>query len=181
MTRAPLIVLALFPPPLQARLEALRRAHYPAERNRVPAHCTLFHAVPGMVADELVHELAALAARHAPPRARMERVIDLDGGTALAVDSPDLTALRDRISDRFHGMLTGGDAVRARFHVTVQNKVLPREARALQVELAGQWRSLETPIAALAAHRVIDGLWHSVTTVAFRGRVPVLATSGRFR
>jgi hypothetical protein len=168
--RAPLIVLALFPPSLQARLDALRLAHYPADRNRVPAHCTVLHAVPGMVADELVQELGDLTARHAPPRARIERVIDLDGGTALAVDSPGLIALRDRIADRFHGMLTGGDAVPARFHVTVQNKVPSREARALQAVLVREWHPVDTTIVALAAHRVIDGQWQAVTRATFRGR-----------
>jgi hypothetical protein len=171
MIRAPLIVLALLPPSVQARLDALRRAHYPADRNRVPAHCTLFHAVPGMVADELVQELAALAHGHAPPLARIDRVIDLDGGTALMVDSPGLVVLRAHLSDRFHGLLSGGDAVPPRFHVTVQNKVPPRQARMLQADLARTWIAIDTTIAGLAVHRVIDGLWHPVGSASFRGGV----------
>eukprot|EP01037_Dinobryon_pediforme_P003716 gene3716-3763_t len=109
--RTPHIVLAVLPDAAQARLEALRRAHYPPERNRVPAHCTLFHAIPGMIAEELAAVLATIAAATPPPRARIDRIIDLDGGTALGVTSPDLIDLRGELADRFHGLLSGADAV----------------------------------------------------------------------
>ena len=41
----PLIVTAELAPPEFAWLNDLRRRHYPAERNRVPAHLTMLHAV----------------------------------------------------------------------------------------------------------------------------------------
>ncbi|WP_353228422.1 2'-5' RNA ligase family protein [Novosphingobium sp.] len=160
--RTPLIVLALLPDAVQARLDALRRAHYPPERNRVPAHCTLFHAVPGMVGAELTATLATLAATTPPMPARIDRVIDLDGGTALGVFSPELVALREALADRFHGLLTGGDAVPARLHVTVQNKVERRTAHILQSQLRDTWQAVETTIPGIAVHRVIDGAWHPV-------------------
>jgi len=166
--RTPHIVLAVLPDAVQARLDALRRAHYPPERNRVPAHCTLFHAVPGMVADELIRQLAALTAQTAPPHARIDRVIDLDSGTALGVFSPDLVALRDALADRFHGLLSGGDAVPPRLHVTIQNKVDRPAARALQRALGASWHALDARIPALAVHRVVDGAWLPVGTWRFR-------------
>jgi hypothetical protein len=167
--RTPHLVLAVLPGAVQARLDALRRAHYPAERNRVPAHCTLFHAVPGMVATELASVLARLTATTPPPRARIDRVIDLDGGTALALVSADLVDLRETLADHFHGLLTGGDAVPPRFHITVQNKVERRAAHILQAELAATWQPVETPIAAIAVKRVIDGAWHPDGSWRFRG------------
>jgi hypothetical protein len=168
--RTPHIVLALLPDAVQARLDGLRRAHYPPERNRVPAHCTLFHAIPGMVAAELAATLAGLAARTPPPRARIDRIIDLDGGTALGLVSPDLAQLREVIADHFHGLLTGGDAVPPRFHVTVQNKVDRRTAHSLQASLATSWRAIDTTIPAIAVHRVHDGEWHHAGTWRLRGR-----------
>ncbi len=47
----PLIVTALLEPGVQARFEALRRAHYPAALNQVPAHVTLFRQLPGRELD----------------------------------------------------------------------------------------------------------------------------------
>jgi hypothetical protein len=162
------IVLAVLPDALQARLDALRRMHYPPDRNRVPAHCTLFHAIPGMVAAELADLLAALTAAAPPPRARIDGVLDLDRGTALGVFSPELVGLRETIADHFHGLLTGGDAVPPRLHVTIQNKVDRPTARALQRTLAASWRAADTTIAALAVHRVVDGAWQPVGTWRFR-------------
>ena len=148
--RTPHIVLAVMPDAVQARLEALRRAHYPPDRNHSPAHCTLFHAVPGMVAAELTGLLATLTAQTPPPRAQIDRVLDLDSGTALGVFSPDLVALREMVADHFHGLLTGGDAVAARLHVTIQNKVDRPAARALQRTLGASWQAIDTAIPALA-------------------------------
>ena len=169
MDRTPLLVLAVLPDAVQARLDGLRRAHYPAAHNHHPAHCTLFHAVPGMVADELATCAAALTAATPPPRVRIERVLDLDSGTALGVIGADLVALREAIAERFHGLLTAGDALPARLHVTVQNKVDRPTARALQRELSASWRAIDTTIPALAALRVVNGAWHPAGRWRFRG------------
>lgn len=170
MNRAALLVLAMVPPPLQARLDDLRRAHYPASRNRVPAHVTLFHNIPGMVGAELADLLAGLTATLPAPKARIGDVLDLDGGTAIGVISPDLMALREDIADRFHGLLSGADTVTPRLHATVQNKVERRAAHILQAELAATWDPQVVTIPGLAVHRVIDGDWHPFGTWRFRGR-----------
>ena len=166
--RTPHLGLALLPDAVQARLESLRRAHYPPERNRNPAHCTLFHAIPGMVAPELAGLLATLTAQTPPPPARIDRVLDLDSGTALGVFSPDLVALRETLADHFHGLLTGGDAVPARLHVTIQNKVDRPTARALQRTLGASWQAIDTTVTGLAVHRVVDGVWQRAGAWHFR-------------
>jgi hypothetical protein len=166
--RTPHIVLAVLPDAVQARLDGLRRTHYPPDRNRVPAHCTLFHAIPGMVAAELAGLLSTLAAQNPPPRARIDRVLDLDSGTALGVFAPELLALREAIADHFHGLLTGGDALAPRLHVTIQNKVDRPTARALQRTLGASWQAIDTDVQALAVHRVVDGGWQPAGAWRFR-------------
>lgn len=168
--RSPHLVLAVWPDAVQARLDDLRRTHYPPERNRHPAHCTLFHAVPGMVAAELVDRIARLTAQAPPPAARIDRVVDLDRGTALGVFSPGLVAMREQLADHFHGLLTGGDAVAARLHVTIQNKVDRPTARALQRAVGASWVPIDTAIPAIAVHRIIDGAWHSAGIWRFRAK-----------
>ena len=135
-----LIVTAELPRDIQAWAERLRRAHYPAERNRVAAHVTLFRALPPSCEADLRGALAAAARDHAPLSAKLEGAISLGTGTALAIDSPAMLALRADLAERFHGLLTPPDLPHPRLHVTVQNKVSEREARALQAELA---RTLE--------------------------------------
>ena len=63
----PLIVTALFGPGDDGWLQELRRVHYPPERNRVPAHLTLFRHLPPSLEAELSARLAAVTATPAPP------------------------------------------------------------------------------------------------------------------
>ena len=47
MPYAPLIVTLLVDDDAQQHFDALRSEHFPAERNYLRAHVTLFHALPG--------------------------------------------------------------------------------------------------------------------------------------
>ena len=165
----PLIVTAELPDALQRWADALRRAHFPPERNVLAAHVTLFHALPPMLADEARALLADLAARYAPPAARVTGLLNLGRGTAIALASPALLALRDAIADRFHGMLTGQDQHRPRLHVTIQNKVTAEAARALQGQLAGQVSEQPFSFAGLALHVYRGGPWEPFGRWSFRG------------
>ena len=49
----PLIVTLKLDPVTFSRLDALRRAHFPAHSNLIPAHLSLFHKLEGEVADVL--------------------------------------------------------------------------------------------------------------------------------
>lgn len=165
---APLIVTAELPAPLQARAEALRRAHYPLERNRLAAHVTLFHALPSFVEDEARSLLAVLAAEAPPPTALLAAVMDLGSGTALRIESPAMLDLRDRIAERFHGLLTLQDQQVPRLHITLQNKARRAEAKALQALLAADFRAEPFAFAGLALHRYIGGPWEPVGRWSFR-------------
>ena len=59
----PLIVTADFAPADLAFLDAERRAHFPPHRNILPAHLTLFHALPPSVESELRRRLAEASHR----------------------------------------------------------------------------------------------------------------------
>ena len=52
-----MIVTATFGDGDNGWLQELRRAHYPPERNRVPAHLTLFRHLPPSVEGELGRRL----------------------------------------------------------------------------------------------------------------------------
>jgi hypothetical protein len=166
---APLIVTAELPPDLHAWADRLRRAHYPPERNQIAAHVTLFHALPPSAESELRDCLAAATRDHAPLPARLEGLMPLGRGTALAISSPALLALRDGLAERFHGLLTPQDGHRPRLHVTIQNKVSIEAARALHAELAPQVQPRDFRFAGLALHRYRGGPWEFVKRWSFRG------------
>jgi hypothetical protein len=165
---APLIVTAELPQALQSRADQLRRAHYPAERNQLSAHVTLFHALPPSVEDELRDALAA-EARAKPPAARLAGVMNLGRGTALPLESAAMLALRERLAERFHGLLTPQDEHAPRLHVTIQNKVAPSVAKALQQQLPAVIEPRDFAFAGLSLHRYRGGPWEFVKRWPFRG------------
>jgi hypothetical protein len=150
------------------RLTSLRRAHYPAERNRLDAHLTLFHHLPPSIGGELKARLAEQG-RGAPPPARVAGIIDLGRGTALRVDSAALEDMRAQLADVFGSLLSPQDRADWRPHVTIQNKVDQAEAKALQRALFRDFRPYPLVIAGLASWHYRDGLWEPLSRHPFRG------------
>lgn len=152
-----------------AWLDGLRRRHYPPELNQVPAHLTMFHALPPSAEPEVRARLSAVA-NGDRPNARIEGVMDLGGGVALRVVSPDLDRIRDHLAHDLHGLLGAQDVGGWRPHITVQNKVAPKVARALAESLQRQFALRPLSIGGLGLHRYLDGPWERIATYAFRGR-----------
>jgi hypothetical protein len=164
-----LIVTAELAPGDLAWLDRLRRAHHPADRNQLPAHLTMFHALPPSVEGEVRRNLSRLAAQP-QPRASIEGLMDLGGGVAFRVVSPELDALRGELTTDFHGLLSAQDNSGWRPHVTIQNKVPVKEARTLLAVLERDFKPRSLEISGLALHRYLDGPWERLATYAFRGR-----------
>ena len=165
-----LIVTAEIAPRDFAWLDQLRRAHYPAERNQVPAHLTMFHALPPSAEGEGRRVLARLASEAPPPRALIEGLMDLEGGVAFRIVSPALDRIRSELADNFRGLLSSLDSGGWRPHVTIQNKVAPREARALIATLQNDFRPRPLAISGLGLHRYVRGPWEKIGAYPFRGR-----------
>ena len=164
----PLIVTADFSPDDYAWLEGLRRAHYPAELNRVPVHLTMFQGLPPSAVEEVKQQLA-LHSAEPPPRATIAGLMNLSSGVAYRVVSDDLEAVREAIAEHFHGMLCAPDAAGWRPHVTVQNKVPAKEAKQLLDRLEREFRPRPLGIAGLSVHRYRGGPWETLACYKFRG------------
>ncbi len=165
---APLILALKLDAESFARLDGLRRAHFPAAINHLSAHLTLFHHLPGERVDEVRHALAAAAAGP-PPALRFPGVRSLGRGVAAEVASPELARLRAGLAAGFRARLTPQDAQGFRPHVTVQNKADPAAARALKAQLEAGWAPWEGRGEALALHRYLGGPWELDAEFPFRG------------
>ena len=161
-----LIVLAELGKADFAWLDALRRRHYPPDRNRVPAHLTLFRSIAPSAEEEVRRSLAR-AAKGEAPDARISGVIDLDSGAALRVESPELEETRAELADEFHGLLTSQDMGRWTPHVTIQNKAEPREARALVRALRSNFEPRPLTIVGLELVRYAGGPWEPLARWRF--------------
>ena len=163
-----LIVTAELGPADFGWLEGLRRAYYPPERNQLPAHLTMFHALPPSAESELRARLAELA-RQPVPKASVEGLMDLGGGVAFRIVSPGLDSIRDQLAEAFHGSLSAQDAGGWRPHVTIQNKVAPKVARALKESLQRGFVPRPLAIHGLGLHRYLGGPWEQLGVYPFRG------------
>jgi hypothetical protein len=164
-----LIITAEIAPRDLAWLDMLRRAHYPPERNQLPAHLTMFYALPPSSEREVRSRLSHLASRR-PPTASIEGLIDLGGGVAFRVVSQELDQIRNDLATEFHGLISAQDAGGWRPHVTIQNKVAAKQSRALLAQLQSGFRPRPLAISGLALHRYLGGPWERLASVAFRGR-----------
>lgn len=165
----PLVLTLLLDADTQAWLDALRRTHFPPERNLVPAHVTLFHALPGAEVDSVLAALAAECRSVAPGGVRVGPPRFLGRGVALSVAAPAVEALRARLAARWRAWLSPQDKQGWRPHATVQNKVGADRARALHAELTASLPAREGRAEGLRLWRYRGGPWDEAAAFRFTG------------
>jgi len=164
-----LIVTAELGPEDFSWLEDLRRAHFPVERNQLAAHLTMFHALPPSSETEMRGRLSAFASSR-PPQAWIQGLMNLGGGVAYRVVSPELDAIRAELAHDLRGLLSAQDSGGWRPHVTIQNKVAPKIAKGLIEQLERSFRPRPLAISGLGLHRYLGGPWERLGIYPFRGR-----------
>lgn len=162
----PLVVTLLLDDAAQAGFDRLRAQHFPAARNHLAAHVTLFHALPGDQLDAVRADLAAAAARPAFDVA-VTGLRFLGRGVAFTLEAPEVTAVRDGLAAAWQPWLTPQDRQRHAPHVTVQNKVDPAVARALHQRLVAEFVPYEVRARGLGLWRYLGGPWEPVAEHPF--------------
>lgn len=163
-----LIITAEIGPSDLAWLDQLRRAHYPPARNQLAAHLTMFHALPPSSEGE-VRSALAHRSLEPMPQAAIEGLMDLGGGVAFRIVSPELDRIRLELAEDFHGLLGAADAGGWQPHVTIQNKVTIKEGRALLERLRSGFHPRSLAITGLGLHRYLGGPWERLASIRFRG------------
>lgn len=153
-----------------AWLDGQRRRYFPPERNVLPAHLTMFHALPPSAEAEARRLLAMFAGQEPPPAATVAGLMNLGGGVAYRIVSDDLDRIRAGLAEAFHGLLSAQDGGGWRPHVTIQNKVAPKVARDLLTELDRDFTPRPLVVRGLGFHRYLGGPWEELAVYAFRGR-----------
>ncbi len=164
----PLILTLAFHPEDQARFEALRRAHFPPERNLVPAHLTLFHHLPGDHEDLIQSQLGTACGRHAPAPVHVTGLRSLGRGVAYTVDAPHLSRLRTAFAQAWHEHLGPQDRQTWRPHITIQNKAAPADAARLLMEMQAGFTPFEARSEGLLLWRYLGGPWEQLAQYRFQ-------------
>ncbi len=152
-----------------ARLDALRREHFPPHLNRIPAHVTLFHHLPGEEEAAVVSALARACAGQGSSTVRVTGLMPLGRGVALRLEAPEVAGLRARLARGWDGWLTPQVRQPWRPHVTVQNKVAPEVARVTLARVRAGFAPWEARAEGLLLWRYRGGPWEAAGEFPFAG------------
>jgi hypothetical protein len=122
-------------------VNGLRQQYFPVEKNFLPAHVTLFHALPGEHLDVIQARLAQLCRETPQLSLHFPTLRFLGQGVAIELHCPDLVQLRQALVIEWQDWLTAQDRHTIRPHITIQNKVTPDAARQTYDVLQQNWRS----------------------------------------
>ncbi len=167
---APLVVTLRMESAAAARFTALRQAHFPAHRNWLDAHITLFHALPGERLQQVLEDVTRRAAVTSPFILHVDRVLFLGGGVAYAIASADAEQLRRTLAEGWEALLSRQDrAWHGPLHITVQNKVPSTVARALHDERVRDFAPERILATGLDVWHYEGGPWRLAASVPFNG------------
>lgn len=163
----PLILTAALADADFAILDGLRRRHFPAALNKVPAHISLFHHLPGAALGRVREFVVGACRRVTGPLDLAPRGLrNLGRGVAIRYGADGLLALRAALADQFAPWLTPQDRQTFDPHVTIQNKVRAQDARAL----LESWDAQPLPgcqVTGLSLWFYRGGPWEHVETTCF--------------
>ena len=166
---APLILTAQMEAEAALYFDRLRKAYFPAARNFIPAHLTLFHALPGARIGDWEEELAERCWQGAIIPARATGLRFTGNGVSIVVEAPDLVALHASLALSWREVLTPQDRQRFNPHVTVQNKVTSAHARQTFDALQAVFEPFAFEIEGLDLWHYRGGPWEAAGRFPFGG------------
>jgi 2'-5' RNA ligase len=145
--------------------DALRRLHFPPERNWIAAHLTLFHQLPEK--EEVLDELVATAQGESAFPLQVTGLRSLGRGVSYTIAGQRLIDLHRRLTKAVDPYLIAQDRQKFMPHIVVQNKVTGEQARALLVELQEGFVPWTMEAQGLDLWEYLGGPWRHLRTFVF--------------
>jgi 2'-5' RNA ligase len=171
-TTAPLILTLQFDERSFAFFDEQRRRYFPPERNFIPAHLTLFHALPGEQLETIQRDLKSRASDQKLFTLDVTGLRPLGRGVAYALASAELTDMRRHFAQIWNDWLKPQDRQNHNPHVTVQNKVDPTQARALLEDLSDGFTPFQVEAIGMELWWYRGGPWEKVRSFPFALQLP---------
>jgi hypothetical protein len=149
----------------QQYFDDLRRLYFPAERNFLKAHLTLFHLLPDEAS--IYDDLYQIAEKQPIFSLQGERVVSIGKGTAIKIKSQELMSLHRALQDYWSGFLSAQDKQKLWAHVTIQNKVSPETAVELQTLLNIGFKPFRFRASGFRLWRYLGGPWEELAFFKF--------------
>jgi 2'-5' RNA ligase len=120
----------------------LRQQYFPPARNIIPAHLTLFHALPGNQDIAITQQLQVLCSQTSTITLDLPKLRFLGNGISIEIEAPELVALRQTLAKTWSNWLSAQDRQGYRPHITIQNKVAAADAKRLYEQLMEGWQPM---------------------------------------
>jgi hypothetical protein len=143
----------------------LRHQHFPADRNFIDAHLTLFHALPNEPA--INHTVKNLASQVRTFTMTVVEPASIGNGVAYKIESRELMLLHKTLQDKWMNHLSRQDRQKLWPHITVQNKVSFTESQHLLQQLKNGFAPFSATATGLQLWEYLNGPWKLVETFNF--------------
>jgi 2'-5' RNA ligase len=168
MDNAPLILTLTLDTDTQHFFNTLRQAHFPAERNYLDAHLTLFHHLPPNE-EQIIQEIELAVKTHPVMPLRVTEIKSIGNGVAYKIESPELMQLHHYLQKQWAQWLIPQDTQKLWPHVTVQNKVDASRAQLLKAQLESEFKPFEGMGTGLSLFEYLNGPWGFIRNFGFQG------------
>lgn len=154
----PLIVTLTLDDASSRFFTALRNLHFPSAINYLAAHLTLFHHLPP-TETSIRHDLAAWSADNKRLLLEVSEVRSIGRGVVYKITCPPLLQLHKQMQEKWQCWLIPQDRQKLWPHITVQNKVMPAEAKQTLEKLRASFRPFTAMGQGFTLWRYEGGPW----------------------
>lgn len=148
---------------------SLRQKYFPANRNFIDAHFTLFHAL----ANELTvsSTVTKICSNQASFVMNVTALVSIGNGVAFKIESRELMQLHKTLQNKWLEFLSNQDKQKLWPHITIQNKVPANEAKYVLSELQKNFRPFSLPAKGLQLWEYLNGPWRFVDEFLFNAKI----------
>jgi len=168
MANEPLILTARIADEDLEPFNALRKQHFPRDRNFLNAHLTMFHHLPGQHVEEIKSVLAsAVDDTDGAINVDVVGLRHLGAGVAFSLASPELHDIYARLRYHFRPWLKPQDLQKWQPHITIQNKVSQAVSGLLYIHLRAAFQPHFITVTGLDLWSYLGGPWRFESSVVF--------------
>ncbi len=166
MSENPVILTLKINEEATAYFTDLRTQYFPAERNYLEAHLTLFHHLPGN--ETTIFEVVKTAcSQQKPMPLQVSQVVSIGAGVAFKLECDALKKLHKNLQQQWQQWLTPQDKQALWPHITIQNKVDRQTALQTQQSLNINFEPFEIQGLGLSLWEYLGGPWKLIETFDF--------------
>ena len=163
----PLILTALLDEKSQEFFNLKRKFFFPKNKNYINAHLTLFHQLPNNklknIREFLLSECSKIKVMHAT----VSSLMFLGFGTAYKIECDELIFIRKKLVNQWHEMLINQDLNHFVPHITIQNKVDPKQAKSTFLNIQEDFEPFDLDIIGLQLWYYEGGPWTHLENFTF--------------